>query len=364
VMSWRGTKGGIAAAKQGHYIVMSPTEYCYFDYYQGNGDEPLAIGGYLPLEKVYSFEPVPAELSAAEQKLILGAQGNLWTEYIPNGSYAEYMVLPRMCALAEIVWSDKDAKNWDDFQARLSVHYLRLDALNVNYRLPAIGGFDAENVFIDSTVVTLTKPRADFDLFYSLDGTQPTRESMHFVQPFKIKENCTLMAQAFAGKQARGLVKTGIFKKQLPLQAIQVDQPQPGIFYSYKEGHFMSVKELAGASDLRTGIMQDIELPADRADDYFGMSYSGFIQAPETGVYTFYLTSDDGSQLFLNDISLILNDGVHSQRAMKAQVALEQGLHPVTIYFFEASGGEFFQVDFSGPGFTKRSVPTQLLFHK
>ncbi|MDP4282339.1 MAG: beta-N-acetylhexosaminidase, partial [Bacteroidota bacterium] len=105
VMSWRGIEGGIIAARQGHDVIMTPTSYCYFDYCQGeSGYEPTSIGGYLPLKKVYSYEPLPQELSSAEQKHILGAQANIWTEYIPIPSHVEYMAIPRMLALSEVVW--------------------------------------------------------------------------------------------------------------------------------------------------------------------------------------------------------------------------------------------------------------------
>jgi hexosaminidase len=138
VMSWQGIKGGIKAAQLGYDAVMSPESHCYFDWYQSldRQREPEAIGGYLPLEKVYAFEPVPSDLTAEQAKHILGAQGNVWTEYIKTPEHVEYMVLPRMCALAEVVWSDKQLRNLEDFLARLSLHYTRFDALGVNYRHP------------------------------------------------------------------------------------------------------------------------------------------------------------------------------------------------------------------------------------
>jgi hexosaminidase len=138
VMSWRGTEGGIAAARSGHDVVMSPTTHCYFDYYQSKNrkEEPEAIGGFLPLEKVYSFEPVPAELTPEQGKHVVGAQGNVWTEYIHTPADVEYMALPRMCALAEVVWTPAELKDWDDFRERLDHLTKRLDAMGVNYRKP------------------------------------------------------------------------------------------------------------------------------------------------------------------------------------------------------------------------------------
>ncbi len=136
VMSWRGIAGGIEAAKQNHDVVMSPTTHMYLDYYQTEDreNEPLAIGGFLPVEKVYSFEPVPEELTPEEAKHILGVQTNLWTEYVPNTKHAEYMLLPRLEAEAEVAWTKKDLKDFTDFENRLNREYKRLEILGINYR--------------------------------------------------------------------------------------------------------------------------------------------------------------------------------------------------------------------------------------
>lgn len=134
LMDWRG--GALSAATNGHDVVMSPGGFCYFDHYQSldHGTEPLAIGGFLPLEKVYAFDPVPAELPAEFQSRILGGQANLWTEYVASFPHVEYMMFPRLSALAEAVWSPKSARDWNSFSRRLKVHEVRLDLLGVNYR--------------------------------------------------------------------------------------------------------------------------------------------------------------------------------------------------------------------------------------
>jgi hexosaminidase len=134
VMSWRGVQGGIEAARAGHDVIMTPTSHMYFDYYQGDpATEPLAIGGFLPLEKVYGFEPVPAEFGPDEAIHIIGAQGNLWTEYIASRSHAEYMAFPRAIALAEVVWSPAGGRSFEDFAARLPAALDRLGRLGINY---------------------------------------------------------------------------------------------------------------------------------------------------------------------------------------------------------------------------------------
>jgi hexosaminidase len=138
VMSWRGEAGGIAAAQAGHDVVMAPNTYTYFDYYQvaERENEPLAIGGFLPLDVVYSYDPIPADITPQNVHHILGTQAQIWTEYIPEPSKVEFMAFPRLCALAEVAWSPKDKKDSVDFSKRLNQHLMRLDHLKVNYRKP------------------------------------------------------------------------------------------------------------------------------------------------------------------------------------------------------------------------------------
>ncbi len=135
VMSWRGERGGVQAAKAGHDVVMAPTGFTYFDYYQAKPEgEPPAIGGFLPLERVYSYDPVPKDLTAGEARHVLGVQGQLWTEYIPTAKKAEYMAFPRLTALAEIAWTNPEHKDYESFVRRLRSHLERLTAMDVNYR--------------------------------------------------------------------------------------------------------------------------------------------------------------------------------------------------------------------------------------
>ena len=137
VMSWRGEKGGIEAAEAGHYVVMSPNAELYFDHYQGEPEkEPLAIGGFTTLESVYHYEPIPEALDAGHHQYVMGAQANVWTEYIPTQEHAEYMAYPRVLALAETVWTQRERKDWTAFQAKLPAQLKILDERNVNYRKP------------------------------------------------------------------------------------------------------------------------------------------------------------------------------------------------------------------------------------
>lgn len=138
VMSWRGEEGGVTAARAGHDVVMAPTSPTYLDYYQAESDdEPLSIGGHNPLEAVYAYEPVPSGLSDAEADRVLGAQVQVWTEFLPAGPQVEYMAFPRTCAFAEAVWRSRNDRSYAEFSVRLDHHLRRLDARGVNYRPPA-----------------------------------------------------------------------------------------------------------------------------------------------------------------------------------------------------------------------------------
>ncbi|WP_234733523.1 glycoside hydrolase family 20 protein [Tellurirhabdus bombi] len=201
VMSWRGTSGGIEAAKQKHNVIMTPSDYCYLDYYQANpAQEPLAAGGYLPLEKVYSYEPTPAELSPEQQKYILGVQGNVWTEYMRTPEQVEYMAFPRATALAEIGWIPQGPRNFEDFAVRLKEHLKRLSFLNVKYSkrfldVRAVTQFTDEG----QMQVRLEKQDSDSKIFYTLNGKDPSTSSTEYISPIALKKTTTIKAITTAG---------------------------------------------------------------------------------------------------------------------------------------------------------------------
>jgi hexosaminidase len=188
VMSWRGVSGGIAAAQQGHDVIMTPTGYAYFDYAQGDPAlEPFSIGGNLPLEKVYSFDPVPDVLTPAEATHIIGAQGNVWSEYIATPYRLEFMVFPRMLAMAEVTWSPASVRDWEGFLARLPSALAALDRLGVNYRVPSVVGLEKNQTTpTDTAVVTLTSPLSNGIIRYTLDGTPPTESSAEYTGPLTL----------------------------------------------------------------------------------------------------------------------------------------------------------------------------------
>mgnify|MGYP003575217248 CR=1 FL=1 len=196
VMSWTGIQNGIKAAQQGHNVVMTPGEYCYFDHYQSDAHgEPIAWGGLTTLEKVYSYNLLPAALKENEAQYILGAQGNLWTEFIPTAAKAEYMVFPRAVALAEVAWSAPEQKNYADFMRRLVPYLQRLDAYNVNYarHLYSLKLKDSVNGK-GQIFVTLSGAENGRPIYYTLDGSAPGAKSSIYKTPIPIKGNTQINA--------------------------------------------------------------------------------------------------------------------------------------------------------------------------
>ncbi len=207
VMSWRGTAGGIAAAQQQHPVVMSPGTPCYFDHYQGDpSQEPLAFGGYNPLQNVHAFEPIPAELPDSLHRFILGAQGNLWTEYITTREQAEYMALPRLCALSEVVWGPKGSRDEADFIRRLEMEFERLDRMGVNYSrsLYNVGFHLAQGPEAGTIHVAMTCAAPEGTIRYTLDGSEPDRGSSSFSDAIVIKEDAGIKAAQFRDGEAAG----------------------------------------------------------------------------------------------------------------------------------------------------------------
>lgn len=204
VMSWRGEAGGIEAAKQRHDVIMTPNSYVYFDHFQGKPAlEPMAIGGYLTLQKVYSYEPIPAVLTAEEAKHIKGVQANVWTEYIASTDKVEYMSLPRMAAIAEVAWTT-GPKDWNDFSRRIDVQQDRY--LFWNYTAAQSAYNVKQSVQIDSdagrATVSFTTDSFEPEIHYTLDGSEPGVQSTLYKKPFDVRRSVTVKAACFKnGKQ-------------------------------------------------------------------------------------------------------------------------------------------------------------------
>lgn len=199
VMSWRGEAGGIEAAKQKHKVIMTPGNPLYFDHSQSENEDSITIGGYNPIEKVYAYDPIPKELTEEEGKYILGAQANLWREYITNEKKTEYMLFPRMAALSEVLWTKKENKNWESFENRLKEQFKRYDLWKVKY---STAYYDLKSFVLPTDnfiginwIVTSNTTTGNFGL-YNLDTIVPYKKNnpskgIHPVLDVRLADNNT-----------------------------------------------------------------------------------------------------------------------------------------------------------------------------
>ncbi len=368
VMSWRGVEGGISAAKQKHFVVMTPADYMYFDYYEGNPkNEPLAIGGFLPIEKVYGYEPIPAELKADEQKYILGVQANQWTEYIATPELAEYMTLPRLCALSEVAWTSKEKRNLEDFLDRMQTHYARLDQLGINYRGPRLVGFKKRNIFIEQGKVEFITKQKGTEIRYTIDGSIPSKNSILYTEPFVVSEDVKIKLIEISSNGKISPVYIAEYIKQQPIEAVGNKENKKGINFQYFEftEPIKSVDKLLKMKAVSNGITEKLVYPfeSEKLPEQFGLIYNGFIKIPKNGVYSFSILSNDGSTLYIADQIVVDNDGAHSAHEEEGEIALKAGMHKLRLDYFQAGGGKVLQVFMKGQGEKKVEIGDTILSH-
>lgn len=270
VMSWRGTKGGIEAAKQGHDVIMTPGTHCYFDHYQGpQNEEPLAIGGYTPLSKVYQFDPVVSTMTPDEAKHVLGGQANLWAEYIPTTEQSEYMIYPRLAAMAETLWSPKESRDWNDFSSRIETMFKRYDYLGINYAKSIYLVTANTTVNLEKKLVNLTLQNefSNADIRYVLGNKNLDKNAIKYTIPIEIQETTIVKASLFNHNKPVGKVFTDTIKfHKAVAQKIEYKTPYNDNYQG--AGTFGMVNTLRGTKNFHDGQWQawldsDMEIVID-----------------------------------------------------------------------------------------------------
>ena len=331
VMSWRGESGGIAAAKQHHDVVMTPNSYLYFDYYQSldKANEPLAIGGYLPLETVYSYEPMPKELTADEARHIIGVQANIWTEYMPTFKQMQYMALPRLAALSEVQWSQPALKDYTSFTNRLTEFTHMYDRLGYNYAKHLYNvaiHVDSDNKWREILIHMTTAGKAE--IRYTLDGTEPTVNSTLYTGAIVLQKSAKIRAAAFRDGKRSSVTSQDISFNKATACPVELLQPTHKN-YTYK-----------GGATLTDGLLGDKGFGTGRWLGFSGNDLEAVIDLKQnTDVSSVSLNTcvDKGSWIFDArniEVSVSADGKSFTKVASKSLPALE-GQTPDNIYTYE-----------------------------
>ena len=344
VMSWRGEAGGIAAANMDHDVIMTPgSGGMYLDQYQGDSKiEPVTIGGYATIEKVYSYNPIPDTLVATgKAQHILGVQCNNWSEYMYNTDLMEYRMYPRALAVAEIGWSPLTRKDYKDFERRLDNALVRLDAHNINYYIPQPEqptGSTNLVAFTDKASLAFKTTRP-VKVVYTIDGTEPTAESTVYSAPIEFTESGVLKIRSVLPSGKMSKTRTITVEKQALAPAKEVAKTTPGLEMQVTDGMFLESSKLADVKEWKKLAIKDLrqltnQVPAPesmRGVKQYAAIATGYVNIPEDGVY--YISTDN-EEVWI-DGKLLINNGGEVKRFSRhdTSVALAAGLHEIKVVF-------------------------------
>ena len=345
VMSWRGEEGGIAAALMDHTVIMTPGgNGMYLDAYQGDPKiEPVTIGGYTLLEKTYSYNPIPDTLAAmGKSDYILGVQGNTWSEYMYDEAKRDYMIFPRILAVAEIGWTNLDRKDYKDFERRIENAYVRLDGHAINYHIPLPeqpNGSCNFVAFTDKASLEFKTTRP-IKMVYTLDGSEPTPASTAYTAPIEISETTTLKIASVLPSGKMSPIRTIQVEKQSLAPAKEVAQTTPGLNMEVTGGMYLNVKELEAAKkETKKSVIKDLKeirsvvetSESMRGVNQYAAVATGYVNIPEDGVY---FISSDLEEVWI-DGKLLVNNGGEVKRFSRHDnsVALAKGLHEIKAVF-------------------------------
>jgi len=374
VMSWRGESGGIHAAKLKHPVVMTPEGTVYFDYNQGySPNEPLTVGRLSTLEKVYHYNPTPVDsLSVEEQKYIIGVQANLWSEYLTNPAKLNYMLYPRLFALAEIAWTAPQNKNYNHFiQNQLPYHLEKLELQNRLYKVTTPFGADETALIASKYILDLKPTIKNGKIFYTIDGYNPDETANLYQNPVAINvpkgEFRIIKTIQISQSGKRSSINKIIVRNPDIKPALAIQPKKNGLKYEYFTGNFSQVQDLELTKPVSSGIFEgkiNAEKWKTKLERYIGLKFDGYIFIPETGNYTFSTLSDDGSKLFIDNELIVNNDDIHWANEAYGAIKLEKGFHKLNISYFDLTGGTILNCFIKQEGKEKQEISASQLYYE
>lgn len=341
VMSWQGEEGGIEAANKGHDVIMTPVDYTYLNFYQGDYKaEPLAFGGYISLEKIYNYDPIPKEIKEDKRKHILGAQGNVWTEYTYENETIEYLLYPRIIALAETTWTPSKNKKFDDFLNRLNKVYRLLDNYNINYHIPLPEGPTSSKIaFIDSVKISFTTTHP-IKMVYTIDGTNPNANSTEYLNPLSFYASTDLKIASILEYGKMSSIRELKIVKENPIAPTDEAELAQGLIMKETKGYFQNISELQNTSEANTStsVIKKIKNTNTtyhwghkvNEDNYKAIVLDGYIDIPEDGVYYFSSTQD---QVWIANQLILDYKNPLKKHPIESSIALKKGKHALKIIY-------------------------------
>jgi hexosaminidase len=356
VQYWRTRTGDstvVEAARAGHQVIVSPTSHCYFDY-------PYSA---IDLATVYSLQPVPDGLDSVQQALILGGEGNMWTERAPQ-EVVDQRLFPRILALAEVLWRNPERRDFPQFLQRVGAHYPRLIRLGVRGQVPTPLILPAEAVVPDrdAVEVRLACGLDEAEIRYSLDGSPLDDTATVYTGPFRLDRNAVVRAAAFHPDLAPSPVAEQRFQVGYLPPATPAALLGPGLTARYYEGSWPILPDFSKLEPVSTVRVTTVDLSPRQREDEYGLEFSGYLRVERAGIYTFILRSDDGSTLEVGGLTVVDNDGRHGMRERAGQVALAAGDYPFRLCYFEADGEQGLEVLVEGPGLARQPLPAGMLW--
>lgn len=356
IMSWRGMQGGIDAARKGNSVIMTPTRPLYFDF-----PPQFTLGIDLPtntLSEVYAFNPIPADLDKTQRTLIMGAQANVWTEYMQTPEAVLERILPRMCALSEVLWKYDSKRKFDQFLDRLALFYPRFDIMNVNYHISYPTGLDERRLFFETTLLDLKNTNGTGVIRYTTDGSDPTEKSSQYSKPIVFSETAMIKAATFLPNGKISQITSGLLLKTEYIPSRQLTNISNGVrYFLYPENSHFTGKPY----DL--GLIDQIRIPAKVDSLTYELKIEGFVNVPFDDIYTFYLNCDESCDLLIDNRSVIKLKQPDQSQERVIQLALKKGYHLIQVNFNGSPGSKNLDVQWESTNFQRQSISASSLFN-
>ncbi|WP_293954468.1 MULTISPECIES: family 20 glycosylhydrolase [unclassified Sphingobacterium] len=356
VMYWRGWEKNAPkeAVNRGHRVIMTPTNPLYFDYLPNSSS----------LDAVYNMSVVPSDISNQKAHLIQGAQANIWTEMIPSTARLEFMILPRLSALSERVWTNKPL--YDSYRNRVISHFGLWDKMGLRYRMPDLEGFAETQVIVDGqSILRVENELPQNPIHYSTDGSLPTQQSPVLKDSLVVKKEGPIRFATISSSGANSELYQINFKYDTWKKSVRVDETTliPGLKATFFNGTFANTSAIAGP-EVRHEVISNVALSDTIKIPSFGAKIRGYLYVKEKGIYNFYFTCDDGGVLRIHDQLVVDNDGQHAPIMKSGQIALEAGYHPIAVDFIEAGGGFTLKLQYSVKDSPVIDIPKASFFHQ